>query len=368
MKIAILGTRGIPNRYGGFEQCAENLSWRWANLGHDVTVYNPEDHPFKDNKWNGVNIIRIHSDKRLSILNTIIYDYLCFKDALNKNYDIVLELGYSASIFYSSTKNRDFKIVTNMDGLEWKRAKWNYLVRTFLKYLEKQAVIKSDAIIADNEGIRDYLNNLYNINSYLIPYGSKIFNNPNLELLKKYNLQPYSYYIIVSRLEPENNIEMILDGYIRSNSREVFLVVGDYKTKYGQYLRRKYKKVESIKFLGGLYNYELLDNIRYFSKIYFHGHSVGGTNPSLLEAMGCSCFIAAHDNPFNRYVLGNDALFFNNIDDICNIINGSFEDIKYLYSKNNLKKIETIYNWDVVAQKYLDVFEYLIQSQSTGNE
>lgn len=361
MKIAILGTRGIPNLYGGFEQAAANLSVGWKKLENDVTVYNPANHPFKEDVWNGVKIKRIYSnEKQLGVIGTIIFDYLCLKDTLNQNYDIVLELGYSASIFYQLINNKNFKIVTNMDGLEWKREKWNTLARGYLTYLEKQAALKSDALIADNEGIQDYLKSAYNIVSFHIPYGAKIFEKPNSNVLDDYRLHPYSYYLLIARLEPENNIETILDGYIQSKSREIFLVIGNYKTKYGNYLANKYRSNPFIKFLGGIYDLDVLNNIRYFSKLYFHGHSVGGTNPSLLEAMGCSCCIAAHNNPFNKYVLGNNAFYFINTDDIAEIIN------EYTYKKNfeinNLTKIREVYNWDMVSKQYLDIFKNLVNS------
>lgn len=363
MKIAILGTRGIPNRYGGFEQSAENLSVRWKNRGHEVTVYNPDDHSYTNKEWNGVIIKQIYSnEKKFGVVGTNIFDYLCLKDTLNRDYDIVLELGYSASMFYPSKKKRKFKIVTNMDGLEWKRSKWNTLARTLLMHLEKQAVLKSDVLIADNPGIQDYFKNTYNIFSFYIPYGAdaKKIEPPIENAIEEYHLEPFSYYLLVARLEPENNIEMILDGYLQSKSREPFIVVGNYKTKYGDYLINKYKNSSLIKFLGGIYNYYILDNLRCFSKLYYHGHSVGGTNPSLLEAMGCGCYIAAHNNCFNKYVLGENAFYFMNSKEVSEIINTYTEKYKNYFVNNYRIKIEEVYNWDVVSQQYLDIFNQLI--------
>jgi hypothetical protein len=357
MKIAILGTRGIPNRYGGFEQAAEVLSIEWKKLGHEVTVYNPMDHSFKGKEWRGVKINRIYSNEKLLALGTIIFDCLCLKDALNQDYDIVLELGYSASIFYPLIKKRKFRIITNMDGLEWKRDKWNTLARLYLKYLEKQAILESDVLIADNESIQDYLKAAYKVTSFYIPYGTKIFETPNFKALEDYDLRPYSYYLLIARLEPENNIEMVLDGYIQSKSKELLLLVGNYKTKYGNHIVNKYKIFPSIKFLGGIYNYNILNNIRYFSKLYFHGHSVGGTNPSLLEAMGCGCYIAAHNNSFNRNVLEENAFYFNNSNDVSKIIIKFDEINKKIYVNNNKIKIREVYNWDVVSKQYLEIFK-----------
>lgn len=355
MKIAILGTRGIPNRYGGFEQGAENLSTRWVSLGHYVTVYNPKEHPYKNKEWNGVNIKHIFSNEKiLGTFGNIIFDYLCIKDSLKMHYDIVLELGYAAALFYPPKSNRHFKIITNMDGLEWKRGKWSAIKQIFLKYLENEAVSRSDVLIADNPGIQDYLKKTYGASSTYIPYGATIFEDFNEKQLENYNLKPFTYYLIVARLEPENNIEMILDGYAESKSNHTFIVVGDYKTKYGKYLVNKYDTISKIKFIGSIYNNFILNNLRYFSKIYFHGHSVGGTNPSLLEAMACSCNIAAYDCTFNRYVLGEDAFYFADSRDVSYIINNDKYNEGHIH--NNITKIKFIYNWDLVSKQYLDVF------------
>ncbi len=365
MKIAILGTRGIPNRYGGFEQSAENLSIRWKNNGNEVTVYNPNDHPYTEREWNGIRIKQIYSnEKKIGVIGTNIFDYLCLKDALNQDYDIVLELGYSASVFYPLKRNRKFKIVTNMDGLEWKRSKWNTLTRRLLKTLEKQAVLKSDVLIADNPGIQDYLKITYNKSSFYVPYGAdaKIFVTPYKNVLDEYHLEPYSYYLLIARLEPENNIEMILDGYIQLKLKEPFLVVGNHETKFGNYLLRKYKRYPLIKFVGGIYNYYILNNIRYFSKIYFHGHSVGGTNPSLLEAMSCGCYIASHNNYFNKCVLEKNALYFNNSKEVCEIINNYDEKFKNKFVNNYRIKIREVYNWDIVSKQYLEIFNNMLSS------
>ena len=159
MKIAILGTRGIPNNYGGFEQCAEYLSIGLVEKEHQVTVYSPDFHPYKDEFYKGVRIIRKASPKSFfgNSATNFIYDYLCFKDAVRKDFDIILELGLitsSLSIIFCNHKKK--MIVTNLDGLEWKRSKWNKIVQKITKKLEKYGVKHSDYLIADNVGIQDY--------------------------------------------------------------------------------------------------------------------------------------------------------------------------------------------------------------------
>jgi len=365
MKIAILGTRGIPNNYGGFEQTAENLSVHWVKAGHEVTVYNTDEHPYKDKEWNGVKIKHIFSkESKLGIWGTLVYDFLCLKDAVNKDFDIILNLGYLPSAFFFGLKNQTkAKFVTNMDGLEWKRSKWNNIIKKFIKYCERKAVELSDYLIADNPGIKDYYLKNYNVeNISYIPYGAKLFDNPNIKFLEEFHIEPYSYYMLVARLEPENNIETILKGYILSKAKEPFIVVGALKNKYAKYLLKKFKNYKNIKFVGGIYDYNKLSSLRWYAKLYFHGHSVGGTNPSLLEAMASNAYIVAHDNIFNRYVLGNEGFYFKNEYDIANIINNFDDSFRLEFIRKNRKKIEEIYNWDIVSQKYLEVFNKILSS------
>ncbi|AEH44610.1 protein of unknown function DUF1972 [Thermodesulfatator indicus DSM 15286] len=364
MKIAILGTRGIPNNYGGFEQNAENLSVYWVKKGHEVVVYNPDEHPYKGKEWNGVKIKHVFSkESKFGIGGIFVYDFLCLKDAVKQNFDIILNLGYvpSALFFYLKKKTRA-KFVTNMDGLECKRSKWNSILKKFIKFCEKRAVYLSDYLIADNPGIKDYYVKNYKLkNITFIPYGARLFDNPNMDFLREFDLEPYSYYMLVSRLEPENNIEMILDGYILSKNKEPFIVVGGLRNKYAKYLLRKYKNIESIRFVGGIYNYEKLSSLRWYSKLYFHGHSVGGTNPSLLEAMASNSYIVAHDNPFNRYVLGEEAFYFKTPEDIAKIIKKYTDEFRDVFIQKNRRKIKEIYNWNRVSAEYLKVFKSLCE-------
>ena len=190
-----------------------------------------------------------------------------------------------------------------MDGLEWKRSKYSKKVQKFLKYAEKLAVKSSDFLISDSIGIQDYLKQEYNVNSEYIAYGAEIFTQSDVKFIKEFDVEANGYNMLIARLEPENNIETILEGVQRSNSNLPFLVVGKYDNKFGIYLKEKFKNSKNIRFLGGIYDLEKLNNLRYYSNLYFHGHSVGGTNPSLLEAMASNCLIIANDNVFNKSIL-----------------------------------------------------------------
>jgi glycosyltransferase involved in cell wall biosynthesis len=371
MKIAIIGTRGIPNNYGGFEQCAEYLAVILAKEGYEVTVYNSHKHPFQGNKWKEVNIVHQYDpEDRLGTLGQFIYDFNCILDCRQKDFDIILQLGYTSNSVWGwmLPKKRSI-ITTNMDGLEWKRSKYSKPVQRFLRYAESLAVKHSDYLISDSVGIKDYLQKKYNVDSDFIPYGANLFVSPDKKALVKYELIPYNYNILIARLEPENNIETILDGYVSSRSRAPFLVVGGTKTKYGQYITAKYRDHAHIRFLGGIYDIDVLNNLRYYSNFYFHGHTVGGTNPSLLEAMASNALICAHDNVFNKSILNTDAYYFKTAGDVEQLINNASPNFKMQELNqgklaNNSTLIQKKYSWSYIGSQYIQHFKSLIYNNS----
>lgn len=366
-KIAIVGTRGIPNLYGGFEQFAEYVSVGLKKYGFDVAVYSPAFHPYKEPQYNGVEIIRKWCPEgKMGAAAHILYDYLCLKDAVRREFDVVLELGYQSSAISMILCARGrTKIITNMDGMEWKRKKWSRPVKSFTRWAEKVGVQYSQALVSDNIGIQEYLHEAYGKSSTMIPYGAEVFDKPDSQILQKYGLDAENYFILIARMEPENNIEAILDGYLKAGSNKPFIVVGNHTNKYGKMLCEKYANT-SIRFLGGIYDINSLNNLRYYSKAYFHGHSVGGTNPSLLEAMASGAFIIAHGNIFNRSVLGSDALYFMEVDEVASIIIDQINDasIRGCFIENNLKKIREIYRWDLIVEQYAKLIEKVINEDT----
>ena len=241
-----------------------------------------------------------------------------------------------------------------MDGLEWKRTKYSKWVQRFLMFAEKLAVKSSHLLVADSTYIQSYIHQKYTVLPHFIAYGAVLFNDPDRSYLDSFNVQAYSYNMIVARMEPENNIEMILDGIHLSESEIPFFVVGNSQNKFGAYLKEKFKNDKRIVFVGPIYDSTVLNNLRHFSAVYFHGHSVGGTNPSLLEAMGCKCFVVAHDNEFNRSVLGNDSFYFSRADEIGLILNScqrlSHETLSMI--DNNFIKIRERYSWEKIIDQY----------------
>lgn len=362
MKIAIIGTRGIPNYYGGFEQFAEYVSLGLVNRGHEVTVYNSHTHPFQQKEYNGVKIIHCKDpEDKIGTAGQFIYDLNCILDARKRNFDIILQLGYTSSSIWSKLFPKKAIITTNMDGLEWKRTKYSKKVQKFLQFAEKLAVKHSDHLISDSIGIQDYLKDKYQKNSTYIPYGSDVFENPNPHVLTEYELSKFNYDLLIARLEPENSIEVILSGVEKATISRPFLVIGKNDTHYGAYLKDKFKSCKRIKFLGGIYNQNTLNNLRFFSNIYFHGHTVGGTNPSLLEAMGSASLICANDNLFNKAILGDDAVFFDSEEDVAITLQKLLIKDYPHFIENNINKIKDIYSWDKIVSQYETHFKQIYQ-------
>ncbi len=366
MKIGILGTRGIPNHYGGFEQFAEYLSVALVKKGHQVVVYNSSDHPYQKTEWNGVQIKHCKDwEGKIGTSGQFFYDLNCILDSRKQNFDILLQLGYTSSSVWKSLLPKKAIVVTNMDGLEWKRSKFSGSVQHFLRKAEKWAVQSSNHLVADSIGIQSFLKKKYNVDSTFIAYGSHLFNNPDELMLEKYKQKKYAYHMLIARMEPENNVETILEGMSKSTSKEPFLVIGKTENAFGQHLVEKFKNDSRIRFLGGIYNLDDLNNLRYFSSCYFHGHSVGGTNPSLLEAMASSAFIVAHKNEFNGAVLENDAFYFTTSNEVEAILNQQvLPEKREQFIQANRKKIQEFYTWENIINSYEDLFLKLAQQKS----
>jgi glycosyltransferase involved in cell wall biosynthesis len=354
LKIAILGTRGIPNYYGGFEHISEYVSAGLVKRGHSVTVYNSHNHPYAKDSWNGVNIVHCYDPEYLiGPAGQFVYDLNCIRDARKRNFDVLLIMGYTSSSVWGSLYPQQSAIITNMDGLEWRRSKYSKPIQRFLKYAEKLAVKHSRYYISDSMVIKSYLADKYAIDSRYIPYGADLFSEREREQLEPADALKEDYFLLMARMEPENNIETILAGYHNSNSNKHFKVLGDTGNRFGKFITHKFKNDSRIQFNGSIYDTAKVRSLQNNSYLYFHGHSVGGTNPSLLEAMASEALIAAHNNPFNQSVLHKDAFYFSNANDVKQIV----ENVKRLEPEktmvsNNLRKIKYQFNWENIINQY----------------
>ncbi|WP_416864678.1 MAG: DUF1972 domain-containing protein [Imperialibacter sp.] len=369
MKIAILGTRGIPNSYSGIEEFAEHLSFGLVQKGHEVTVYKASDHPYKNDRYKGVKLsTHYNPEKYIGASGQFIYDLFCILDTRKNNFDIILQVGYTSSSVWSWLLPRGKSmIVSNMDGFEWKRAKWNFLIKKFLRVAEKWAVSGSHFLVSDSKAIRDYILKTYSKDSIYIPYGAyKITQTPSPDILTSFNLVPYNYNLMIARLEPENNIEMIIEGTIYANDpNNKFVITGSTATKFGRIIKKKYGNHPLIIFTDGIFDREKLSALRYYSNFYFHGHCVGGTNPSLLEAMGGYCLIYAHDNEFNKLILGDNGGYFSSSKDVSDILlSQPRKTLDQPFLKKNFLLIDTTYSWDNVSEAYSKMFSEIVNGSN----
>ena len=370
MRISIIGTRGIPNHYGGFEQCAEYLAAGLAKRGYDVTVYNSHNHPYQKSEWNGVNIQHCYDPEyKMGTIGQFFYDLNCIRDLRKKKFDIVLQLGYTSSSVWGWLLPHNTVVTTNMDGMEWKRTKYSKKVQKFLMMAESMAVKFSDHLIADSTAIQKYLEEKYNRHTEYIPYGAEIFENSEPAVMAEYGLEEYAYDMLIARMEPENSIGMILDGVVKAGLNRPFLVVGCLENKFAEYLQNKFYQYGNIRFCGGIYDMGKLNNLRYYSNLYFHGHTVGGTNPSLLDAMASQSVICANDNEFNRAVIGDNALYFSNADDVADNLQqvdkkgGMYDGM----IAANMIKIRNVYSCDNIVNAYAAHFEAIaLRPESKG--
>ena len=362
LKIGILGTRGIPNHYGGFEQFAEKLSEGLVLRGDEVSVYSSHKHPYHSDEWKGVQIIHCYDPEYLiGTASQFLYDLNCIRDSRKRKFDILLVLGYTSSSVWGWLYPKNTIVITNMDGLEWKRSKYSAWVQRFLQYAEKLAVRFSDQYVADSIPIKKYLDEKYRIDAAYISYGAVIPLQPSENLLEKYGVTRGDYFLLIARMEPENHIETILDGLCRNDQK--VLVVGNTQNAFGRKMKAKFSAYPLIVFTEAIYDTAELDSLRAFCSVYFHGHSVGGTNPSLLEAMAGGALICAHDNPFNRAVLQEDAFYFYSHEDVSSVAGNKIsEDKKKQMIERNLQKIREQHSWEMIIGSYEQLFFQSYQS------
>ena len=265
-------------------------------------------------------------------------------------------LGYTSSSIWGFLYPRKTAVITNMDGLESAAdLEYSKKARVFLKYAEKLAVQSSSFHVADSPVIKEYLDAKYQINSKYIAYGATPSPAAEENLLNEYDLKKDQYFLLMARMEPENNIEMILDGYCLSKSIIKFSVIGNTGNKHGKYLVNKYKNESRIVFLGAIFDERKVQTITALCTLYFHGHSVGGSNPSLLNAMAAKVPIAIHDNAFNKFLVKENAIPFADVNDICQIIDsGNY--FNETHVQNNYLTTNKYFNWEQIIGEYEQYF------------
>lgn len=311
-KLQILGTRGIPGNHGGFETFAERLALYLTNQGWDVVVYCQSiGTPASEKTWKGITLIEIPVPKDNAFWS-IIFDLKATFHSLREE-GIILVLGYNTavfSLFYYLFKR---VVVTNMDGMEWWRRKWNVFQKTWLFLNERCAIWFSTHLIADHPQIKmHFLDNGvpgYKISD--IPYCSEAVRHAQVDYLSQYELTRNQYALVIARPEPENSILEIVTAFSQNSRGYKLVVLGKYLPDENPYHQEVLEAAsDEVVFIGAIYDASIVQALRYYARLYIHGHTVGGTNPSLVEAMAADMPILAHYNRFNYWVAGSDAQYF----------------------------------------------------------
>ena len=351
LSIGIIGTRGIPNEYGGYEAVVQELAPRLVKRGHKVVIYCSQSQKSRMKEWKGVQLVYNQDPERwMGSTGQFIYDFMSNLSSRKHKHDVVFHMGYTSDSVWYKIWDAHAAHITNMDGLEWKRTKYSKCTRKFLAFAEKLAANKSQALIADNKGIEEYLNTKYKTPVLQISYGVDIPNEFSSEGLDQYELKKQAYDLVIARMVPENNIETIIQAKIDASDSIPLILFGN-RTPYRNDLMLKYKE-ERIIFEDGNFNKDILDGLRHHARYYIHGHSVGGTNPSLLEAMAAQSRIIAHDNVFNQHVLLKNGKYFTNKTQLRDFFNSQDIIITSEQVNNNTKLLIDQYNWKQICDLY----------------
>lgn len=356
IKIAIVGIRGIPNNYGGFETLAEYLTEYLAdNL--QITVYcSSTDMPIRLKQYKGAQLsyIPVSSHGFLGI----IYDTICLVKAIKKN-DKVLILGFGTGFvvpFIASVARH--KLIVNIGGLDWKRNKWSWIAKKVIKKAEALLIKNCRTIIADNIGIQNYIFSTYGKVSRLIAYGGDQAKHITVssEAVNKYTFLSNPYCFSVARIQPDNNIYFILHAFTQIIELPLVFVGNWDNSDFGKKLKQEYTHYKNLIILDAIYDRNELDLLRSNCTIYIHGHSAGGTNPSLVEAMNLGLPVMAFDSVYNRFTTENKALYFEDEKQLVNLIH-NYQSVDLFSIANELKQIALAnYTWEKITEQYRQVF------------
>ena len=310
--LRILGIRGLPAKHGGFETFAESFALYLVKHGWRVVVYcqAEADQMHGPDVWRGVELVHIPV-RQQGALGTIVFDWKSTRHAARSD-GLILTLGYNTAVFCALYRLRRRTNLINMDGIEWKRDKWSRVARTWLLLNEFAGCWLANHLIADNPEIAKHLKTrVTKTKITMIPYGSTEITDAEVERLADFGLTPHRYAIVVARPEPENSILEIVTAFSQMDRGFKLVVLGNFEKANPEYRKRVFEAASAeVLFPGAIYESQTLHALRYFAVAYVHGHRVGGTNPSLVEALGAGSPVIAHDNKFNRWVAGDKNLFF----------------------------------------------------------
>jgi glycosyltransferase involved in cell wall biosynthesis len=321
MHVRILGTRGIPSKHSGFETFAQDFALFLRSRDHEVTVYCQvaEDEAAREDTWNGIRRVLIPAGE--GSVGTMQFDWKAIKHSLHEK-SVVLTLGYNTGVFNLLYRFSGVPNIMNMDGIEWKREKWSLPARIWFWLNEWAGARVANHLVADHPEIGRHLSrHTPSKKITVIPYGADLVTSAPVSLIQKYDLSSKNYHLLIARPEPENSILEIVRAYSRRRRGMPLVILGNYNPDGTAYQQKVLSAAgPEIVFLGAIFDRDIVRALRFHTRAYFHGHRVGGTNPSLVESLGAGNAVIAHDNRFTRWVAGEGARYFRSSEDIDDIL------------------------------------------------
>lgn len=360
MKIAILGTRGIPANYGGFETFAEHLGTRLAARGHEVTVYGRKHYSTTIEKaYQGVKLVILPTIQH-KYFDTVVHTFLSVLHAVRRRYDVILICNAANSVFAWIPRLFGTPTLVNVDGLERKRKKWNWVGRTYYLISERLSTFLPTAIVTDAQVIQDYYATRYKKESAMIAYGAEVARRANPERLLRFGLKPNQYVLYVSRLEPENNAHLVIEAYEKVRTNFPLVIVGGAPYAEEYIAQLKSTRDPRVKFLGFVFgeDYRALQQNAY---CYVHATEVGGTHPALIEAMGAGNCALTLRTPENLEVIGDAGIVYDSADDLTAKLQQVLVDPSIIgeYRRRAMKRVTQHYNWERITDHYENLLAQL---------
>ncbi|MDC8444131.1 DUF1972 domain-containing protein [Halomonas aquamarina] len=356
MKLLILGTRGIPARHGGFETFVEKLAPFLVARGWEVVVYCQESGKgeVSESEWQGVR--RIHVPvAREGAAGTILFDWKVAKHAKREK-GLCLTLGYNTAIFNIVQRLSGQTNVINMDGIEWRRDKWGLIAKTWFWLNERAGCWVGNHLVADHPSIKEHLATRVKAEKItMIPYGGDEVLSADSALLQPYGLTHDQFSVVIARPEPENSFLEMVRAFSQKKRNHTLVVLGNFQPEKNAYHHAVMQAAsDEVIFPGAIYDAPVVQALRFHARFYLHGHRVGGTNPSLVEALGASCAVIAHDNQFNRWVAGESAAYFKDEAGCSLLFNQLLNDTTRAHSMKEIsrKRFHERFTWQQVLEEY----------------
>ncbi|WP_081747311.1 DUF1972 domain-containing protein [Arthrobacter sp. Br18] len=367
----MVGTRGVPARYGGFETAIEEIGQRLVSAGMEVTVYCRNTDAERPRSFLGMRLVHLPA-LRLKCAETLSHTALSACHLLfSRKYDAVFVFNAANAPFIPLLRFRGAPVAVHVDGLEWKRSKWGGRGRAYYRWVEKLAVRWADALIADAQGISDYYREEFGADTSLLTYGAPLLADTGSARVRELGFTANGYHLVVARFEPENHVDRIVEGYSKSTASLPLVVVGSapYAENYSNRIAAAAKVDPRIHLIGAVWDQDVLNELYVNARTYLHGHSVGGTNPSLLRAMGAGTATIAYDVVFNREVLGSGGRFFTSSSSLVQPLLEleSMPATAATLGAKLKREAGERYRWDDVAEGYRLLAEELSTGSTTRN-